>query len=527
MTPSAPSSLGGVKNFAYLWRQVLGKPLRGSSITMAKSRVTTNPMYVGGAGGYSFYVRKGEQVIRQRKNNSNYGSGASRTYAQMIRRVKWGNLVNVFKAMKSWQPKAYDSKKQGQTDYNIFMQLNINRATASLTREMCLSGCAVIEPCQVSRGSLPPIALALAGSGNQYVSDIVISNAIQGSTTVGQLSTDILANNPQFQVGDNIAFCFFYNWKDSRVEWPFVSTRYTEITLDTASAVVVNSISALDNRLSKSTGGFLQASWSAGTPLSPNNEVGMVLIHTRKSASMLAVSSQEIVTNGNSILSSFVGNDWYQTCIDTYGLTDEVPLDPSFPEASIQSVTANGSAVSEGDTLEGSQVLIISGSNLSTRSVKVFFDNVEYTPLSTGVGSMQYLIGDNGDVRILLDGKAYLNFSVSDVVVPSDLPTNFRGYQKRDSIVGNEDTSTINRMIVESVDCINYPYKVDNTYPYYLFFIYIAELPQEDFTFHNCTLNNIGSDSLLTRINVSVNDTDEVAYITYQDFIIAVFNYSL
>ena len=109
MTPSAPSSLGGVKNFAYLWRQVLGKPLRGSSITMAKSRVTTNPMYTGGAGGYSFYVRKGEQVIRQRKNNSNYGASASRTYAQMIRRIKWGNLVNVFKAMRSWQPKAYDS----------------------------------------------------------------------------------------------------------------------------------------------------------------------------------------------------------------------------------------------------------------------------------------------------------------------------------------------------------------------------------------------------------------------------------
>lgn len=484
-------------------------------------------MYTGGAGGYSFYVRKGEQVIRQRKNNSNYGSGASRTYAQMIRRIKWGNLVNVFKAMKSWQPKAYDSKKQGQTDYNIFMQLNINRATAALTREMCLSGCAVIEPCQVSRGSLPPIALALAGSGNQYVSDIVISNAIQGSTTVGQLSTDILANNPQFQEGDNLAFCFFYNWKDSRVEWPFVSTRYTEITLDTTSATVVNSIPALDNRLSKSTGGNLQASWSAGTPLSPNNEVGMVLIHTRKSASMLAVSSQEIVVNGNSILSSFVGNTWYQTCIDTYGLTDEVPLDPSFPEASIQSVTANGSAVSEGETLEGSQELIITGANLSTRSVKVFFDNVEYTPLSTGVNSMRYLIGDNGNVRVVVNGRVYLNFSVSGITVPDVLPTHMKMMLSSTASLSPSQSARKYEENYDSVKCAQYAHMTEDEYIYFYFTIWMAESSLENFAFHNC--EKAGGDyySDYYRISISIIDASAPAYITYQGFIIAVFNYSL
>lgn len=484
-------------------------------------------MYTGGAGGYSFYVRKGEQVIRQRKNNSNYGSGASRTYAQMIRRIKWGNLVNVFKAMKSWQPKAYDSKKQGQTDYNIFMQLNINRATAALTREMCLSGCAVIEPCQVSRGSLPPIALALAGSGNQYVSDIVISNAIQGSTTVGQLSTDILANNPQFKEGDNLAFCFFYNWKDSRVEWPFVSTRYTEITLDTTSATVVNSIPALDNRLSKSTGGNLQASWSAGTPLSPNNEVGMVLIHTRKSASMLAVSSQEIVTNGNSILSSFVGNTWYQTCIDTYGLTDEVPLDPSFPEASISSVTANGSAVTEGSTLEGSQELRISGSNLSTRSVKVFFGNVEYTPLSVESSSMQYLIGDNGTVRVVVNDRTYLNFSVSGIVTPDLVP--LRLAMRQTSSSTGSGTPFENVELIDG-NCINYAYAYDSTYKYYWFMLQKTgiDVEQADFTCHNCTiLISSSPQSNQFVMTLQVTDTSAPAYIEYERFIIAVFNYSL
>lgn len=483
-------------------------------------------MYTGGAGGYSFYVRKGEQVIRQRKNNSNYGSGASRTYAQMIRRIKWGNLVNVFKAMKTWQPKAYDSKKQGQTDYNIFMQLNINRATAALTREMCLSGCAVIEPCQVSRGSLPPIALALAGSGNQYVSDIVISNAIAGSTTVGQLSADIIANNPQFQEGDNLAFCFFYNWKDSRVEWPFVSTRYTEITLDSTSAVVVNSIPALDNRLSKSTGGNLQASWSVGTPLSPNNEVGMVLIHTRKSASMLAVSSQEIVTNGNSILSSFVGNTWYQTCIDTYGLTDEVPLDPSFPEASISSVTANGSAVTEGSTLEGSQTVRIYGTNLNTRSVKLTFDGVEYVPLGRGVDYMEYVIGDNGDVRISLNGHGYLNFSVEGITPPEELPVKMSLWRTATS---SPSTSAETPVIQQSnsTDCLQVPFGYYEEKPNYIYKIGILGLDLERITYHNCAYEDTRQESSNTNICVSITNPDDVAYIELDGFIVCVFNYTL
>lgn len=493
---------------------------------MAKSRVTTNPMYTGGAGGYSFYVRKGEQVIRQRKNNSNYGSGASRTYAQMIRRIKWGNLVNVFKAMKTWQPKAYDSKKQGQTDYNIFMQLNINRATAALTREMCLSGCAVIEPCQVSRGSLPPIALALAGSGNQYVSDIVISNAIAGSTTVGQLSADILANNPQFQAGDNLAFCFFYNWKDSRVEWPFVSTRYTEITLDTTSATVVNSIPALENRLSKSTGGNLQASWSAGTPLSPNNEVGMVLIHTRKSASMLAVSSQEIVVNGNSILSSFVGDTWYQTCIDTYGLTDEVPLDPSFPEATIQSVTANGSAVVEGESLTGSQTVRIYGANLNTRDVRLIFKGTTYTPLSSGNDYMEYIIGDNGTVKITLKGRDFLNFSVSGIVVPSELPKSMTMWQKDDS---QDVTSGIIHSLTVNGNCVNYPYVCNEEYPNFAFRPRLGESAEDlqYFTTSNCQITNHDyTSSNKIRLVMTPQDASKPCSVMWKGFIIAVFNYT-
>ena len=493
---------------------------------MAKSRVTTNPMYVGGAGGYSFYVRGGEQVIRQRKNNSNYGAGASRTRAQMIRRIRWGNLVNVFKGQKSWQPKAYDSKTKGQTDYNIFMALNINQATVGLTKEMCLSGCAVIEGYQVSRGSLPPIALSASQSGSYYVTDIKLTITIGSSTTVGQLAADIIANNSQFQEGDNIAFVSFKNWLASRVEWPYAASSYAEITLEPTSAVLLSAVPVVGSRIGKDTNGNLQVSWSSTGQFEPTREVGFVAIHTRKSASMLAVSSQEILMNTNSLVNQFSGSEWDNTCIDSYGLSDEVPLDPSFPEASISSVTANGSAVTEGSTLEGSQALVISGTNLSTRSVKVFFNGVEYTPLSTGVGSMQYVLSDNGNVRIVVNGQTYLNFSVSGIVIPTGLPNRLAMGQT--TTVG---ATVSNELVLTNVNCINYPYKKSTEKPNFRLQLGAGGNPfrdddQDSWQGNNCTLTfSLPEGAPYMYVLAVVTNDDEPAYITYKGLIVAVFNY--
>lgn len=492
---------------------------------MAKSRVTTNPMYVGGAGGYSFYVRGGEQVIRQRKNNSNYGEGASRTRAQMIRRIRWGNLVNVFKGQKSWQPKAYDSKTKGQTDYNIFMALNINQATVGLTKEMCLSGCAVIEGYQVSRGSLPPIALSASQSGSYYVTDIKLTITIGSSTTVGQLATDIIANNSQFQEGDNIAFVSFKNWLASRVEWPYAASSYAEITLDPTSAVLLSAVPVVGSRIGKDSSGNLQVSWSSTGQYDPTREVGFVAIHTRKSASMLAVSSQEILMNTNSLVSQFSGTTWDNTCIDSYGLTDDVPLDPSFPEASITSVTANGSAVSEGSTLEGSQTVRISGTNLTTRSVKLIFDGVEYVPLSRGVDYMEYVIGDNGTVRIILNGHAYLNFSVSGITVPEELPINMRA-----ALYPNNSTTwiagqAVNPMTVDNTNCINYPGMVDETNICVFFRFGDTTMDESSLTYENVSNAAVIVQSGWLNVNVLPLDASKPVVVKYKGFIIAVGNY--
>ena len=423
-------------------------------------------MYTGGAGGYSFYVRDGEQVVRQRKNNSNYGSTASRSYAQMIRRIRWGNLVNVFKAIKSWQQKAYDAKRYGQTDYNIFMQLNINKVSVGTTKEMNEGGAGIVEAYQVSRGSIPPIGYTVNTTTHLWITDIAILEAITFQTTIGELSTDILANNPTFQEGDNIAFVFMQNWMDSRVEWPFVQSKYAEITLNKSNTALVSDIPVIGERLSQSSDNTIQLLYTEPGLYVVGSEVGFACIHTRKSSGSLQVSSQSILMNTQSIINSFSGSEWDNTCIQTYGLDTEVPLDPNFKPGTIARVTANGAVVSNAETLTGSQELRVYLGDVSEDDlfgseddVNLTFNGVEYTPLLRGDDYVGYLLGENGSCKIFVGGRVYMSLTVQGIVIPEGLPNNFIVYQSAGG------SSVINTQGFTDVVCVNYPYMYDESFP--------------------------------------------------------------
>ena len=488
--------------------------------TMAKVRSTINPLYTGAAGGYSFYVRKSEQVVRQRKNNSNYGEGASRTVAQQERRVKWGNLVNFYKAIKSWQPKAYETKKSGQTDYNVFMSLNSVLMSVCLTKEMALQGCSVVAGQKISRGSLPKIEHADVNDEGSRGFKITLSNAISSSTTVGQLSADIIANNPQFKAGDNIAVITFQNVKVSG-KLPYASSIYSEVTLDTESDVLLSTITNA-SRFIKDTRNHLAFDESN----LPEGEVGMCLIHTRKVEGSLQVSTQSILMNGEAIDGEFTSQAWLEECIDSYGVDIDVPLDPSFKLATISSVTANGSAVSDNDLLVGSQELRVYGEYLYGDNFSLTFNGVEYTPLFRGDGYLGFIIGDNGVIEIRANGRYYMSFTVEDVVVPEELPTKMFMEQ------WNVSAESVNRKTVNSTNCLQYPYLRNDDHPIFAISIGKTSRPlvdedTEDWTLMNCSLFRIFTrDNERTVLAMRVTDVTQPAYLMYKGFIVTVFNYT-
>lgn len=464
--------------------------------------------------------------MRQRKNNSNYGEGASRSAAQMIRRIRWGNLVNVFKAMKSWQPKAYDSKTQGQTDYNIFMALNVNQATAGSTKEMNLAGAAIWEAYQVSRGSLPPIANSFDSEAGLFLTDVKLSITLGANTTVGQLSADIIAQNPQFVAGDNIAFVLFRNWMVTRVEFPYASTAYSEITLDVNSTQLLSAIPSIGGRIQKSSGGFLAIQTVTTGLYDTAHEVGFVAIRTQRSASSLAVSSQSIVISDSSILNQFSGDEWDAFCIASYGLTEEAPLEPSFKRATISSITANGSPIVGGSLLVDQQVIRVSGDNLYSPNFRFLADGVEYTPLAAGDGWVEFILTAAGSFSVYLNGVLYIQFGVDGIYPPPELSGRVWARLSVSPTGGGDEQSirTTNNY------CLNYNLTNSDAMPYTnvsLWFTDVEGVSEEDFTFVNCTAGGFAVFAEENRVGLSllVTDLSKVVYATYKGFIFFVGNY--
>ena len=515
----------GVSRFLHIFGGSLsGKPLLAHQLSMAKSRVSINPLYTGGAGGYSFYVRSGEQVVRQRRNNSNYGESASRSYPQMIRRIMWGNLVNIFKSIKSWQPKAYDSKAVGVTDYNMFMKLNINRATVGTSKQANEQGMAVWENYQVSNGSLPAITYTLNTADHRYVTDINVTEAITPAMTVGELAANLIANNPRFKAGDNLAFIIVKNHQYIGVEFPYAYSEYYEITLDVESTKPLSDVAVIGAKLTEDTNDKLCVTYPADEGGIGPVIQGIAIIHTRKVNGSLQVSSQSVLMTSDTFTQQYSGETWYQHCIDSYGIDTEVPLDPNFNNGVITRVTANGATLANAATLSGSQVIRVYGSSLYGQGYRFVHNNVDYTPLDSTDEYDEFLLTAGGSYRIYVNNQVYLSFSVTGVAMPSNMSGSVIGYMMREDLTVDDQSEKST-----SSGCLNYNEEVTNEFPGYRVYLSLSEEPDvaTDFEFVNCT--NVGADwdgeRGLLVISTEVTDSTKPAYIKYQDFIFFVGNY--
>ena len=189
-------------------------------------------------------------------------------------------------------------------------------------------------------------------------------------------------------------------------------------------------------------------------------------------------------------------------------------------------MTANGTEISDGESLSGSQVLRVYGSNLTPPYFSLWFNGVEYTPLDYGDGYVEYVLQDNGTYEIRNEHDVVMEFGISNVVIPEGLPAYMSMRQNNAN-----NTDYINSL--SRVDkCFNYPFLLNDSYPIYQLQIGRADNPFvptviDDFTGHNCSVTrSSASTDDRTLIRATILERSIPAYIEYKGFIVAVFNYT-
>lgn len=388
---------------------------------MATIRNTASQVLTGPVGNTTFYYLNGQQVARQSKNNSNFGEAASRSVAQQSRRVQWANLVNLYKVMAYWMPKAFESKKRNQSDYNAFMSKNVNSSQIFLTKEEAAQGCAVVFPYIISQGSLPPIIPQGPDALNKFSMDVSLGAGFNEDLSIGEISARIIDNNPGWMNGDNLALILFSNWADGTT-FPYAASQYYEFTLDVASQEPFSSHPFYNIITEEPDTHFISVQdIIRSTP----RLVGWSAIHTRQ-ANTLKVSTQSIVVNKPIIIDAYSSDLVRLAAMESYGVDAEVPLDPSATSSNIDAINVNGQPLSgwvDGSaSIEGAAVVEISAPSVGSAAISLWRGQSILRPIATANGVYAYLVDTNGEYRVIINGVAEARFTVSGISMPQGLP---------------------------------------------------------------------------------------------------------
>lgn len=266
-------------------------------------------------GGSVIYQAMGQ--TRQRALASEVAN--PRTQAQMTQRVRWSNLVNLYRVNANWMKFAFETKKQSQSDYNKFMSLNVANSPIFLPKQVAAAGGCIVAPYIITQGSLPSIeAVEVSGNWftNLYVGD---STSIAQDTMISDISVELLNYNPALREGDQLSFIRLTQQTNSSTGVPYVIVRKYEFILSSTDTRLLKDFWPLDVIMSENYGDkgaiFVNDTGNAG---------GWAMILSRTIGGKTFVSSQNIiVANNDSLINYYSGAAALQRAIDSYGVSDE------------------------------------------------------------------------------------------------------------------------------------------------------------------------------------------------------------
>lgn len=158
----------------------------------------------GKVGSMVFGRRNGQQITRP----YNGAPRNPKTRAQMSQRIKWPNLVNMWRLLKPWISMGMQDKKTTQSDYNSFVSKNIGYSSAYMLKDEARAGATLLSDYLITSGTLGARSMTSA-----LVSDIVVPSSIiaddLAELSIGEFSALLIANNAGLSIGDQITFLYF------------------------------------------------------------------------------------------------------------------------------------------------------------------------------------------------------------------------------------------------------------------------------------------------------------------------------
>lgn len=282
-------------------------------------------------GGTVIYQAMGQ--TRQRELAAEVSN--PRTESQMGQRVKWANLVNLYRANRSWMKYAYETKKSNQSEYNKFMSLNVADSRIYLTKPVANAGGCVVDAYMMTQGSLPSIEFIPTSNG-YFRSNIELDAQTELIIlSVKEFSDMVVRLNPAIHYGDQLSFIRMTQMSNASTGVPYVIVREYEVIIST------NNFSPLSDYLPLE---YL-TTWGGGenflaVQTATGRSGGFAMILSRTISGKTYVSSQRVIPVAmDSYIEAFSSQAALQAAIDSYGVSEDAFLSSTYASQDNQAPT--------------------------------------------------------------------------------------------------------------------------------------------------------------------------------------------
>ena len=265
----------------------------------------------GKVGDLVYTVRSGDQLIRGVPSKVRN----PRTELQMAQRMKWPNVLAVYRTLQPYMKDCFETKQGGQTDYNRFMGTNLHAEPVYLEKSAARLGAGIVAPYVISQGSLPSIQV----NGATPATDIALGQLTIGDdTTVAEFAQAVVQNNYAYSYGDQIAFFRLVQEEDSQDGHPYISVSATRVNLDPTDTGTLRSVAPAS--------GFSTVSGMLGADAALTG-AGIAWVHSRTVNGKTHVSSQRLVVD-NDLLEEYGTAQMLTAATKSYGGTTDIFIRP-------------------------------------------------------------------------------------------------------------------------------------------------------------------------------------------------------
>lgn len=331
---------------------------------MSKGNMLMN-LATGKLGSMVFYRTKGDQRTRTYVKNVNNPKSVS----QMTQRTQLSNLVTLYRIIKVVLISAFANKKPNQSDYNAFVSKNLGKVPIFIPKEMAaVQGC-VVAPYQVTDGSITPIDVT--GIGEQSVTNLYVGAdfVINAATTVGELSTALIANNDNLVAGMQLSYLSIVQTQSVQTGYPTCTANYYKLVLDTASQKKVYSV--MPAQAVAVVGGYI------GHGQHVADGAFCWILSQKDAKGKLNVSPQRLIVTSEDLYIAYSDAQARAEAGESYGEAPDPFLNPSSPSTgggsapmSVGSISLKGTISKQGQYGPISYVIgdsvVIKGTNLDS-----------------------------------------------------------------------------------------------------------------------------------------------------------------